>query len=90
MTSVADTDLRSRLALALDVAAIGGKGEDLETALRRGFTDDMTLRQAFELGVSAFREVEQRESEGWEMAVLDRSNGRRTFRRVEPSELSGD
>jgi proteasome alpha subunit len=71
-----------------DVAAIGGKGEDLEAALRRGYADDMSLRQAFELGVSAFREVEQRESEGWEMAVLDRSNGRRTFRRVEPSELS--
>lgn len=71
-----------------DVAAIGGKGEDLEAALRRGYADDMSLRDAFELGVSAFREVEQRESEGWEMAVLDRSNGRRTFRRVEPSELT--
>ncbi|MEX1005746.1 MAG: proteasome subunit alpha [Acidimicrobiia bacterium] len=71
-----------------DVAAIGGKGEDLEAALRRGYSDDMTLREAFELGVSAFREIEQRESEGWEMAVLDRSNGRRTFRRVEPSELT--
>jgi proteasome alpha subunit len=71
-----------------DVAAIGGKGEDLEAALRRGYSDGMSLREAFELGVSAFREVEERESEGWEMAVLDRSNGRRTFRRVEPSELT--
>ena len=73
-----------------DVAAIGGKGEDLEAALRQGYSDDISLREAFELGVSAFRKVEQRESEGWEMAVLDRSNGRRTFRRVEPSELTGD
>ena len=72
-----------------DVAAIGGKGEDLEAALRRGYADGMSLRDAFALGVTAFREVEQRESEGWEMAVLDRSNGRRTFRRVEPSELTG-
>lgn len=73
-----------------DVAAIGGKGEDLEAALRKGYADGMSLAEAFELGVTAFREIEQRESEGWEMAVLDRSNGRRTFRRVEPSELTGD
>jgi proteasome alpha subunit len=71
-----------------DVAAIGGKGEELEAALRRGFRDDMTLQDAFDLGVEAFRRTEERESEGWEIGILDRSNGRRTFRRVEPDELS--
>lgn len=70
-----------------DVAAIGGKGEALEQALRSGFSPDMTLDQAIELGVNAFRETEGRESEGWEAAVLDRSNGRRTFRRLERDEL---
>jgi proteasome alpha subunit len=73
-----------------DVAAIGGKGEELEAALRQGFRDGMSLNEAFTLGVEAFRSTEERESEGWEIAVLDRSNGRRAFRRVEPTEFNGD
>jgi proteasome alpha subunit len=70
-----------------DVAAIGGKGESLEQALRNGFAESMTLQQAIELGVNAFRETEGRESEGWEAAVLDRGNGRRAFRRLGADEL---
>jgi proteasome alpha subunit len=73
-----------------DVCAIGGKGEELEAALRRGYREAMTLKEAFELGVEAFRATEERESEGWEIAVLDRSNGRRAFRRIEPSEFNAD
>jgi len=70
------------------VAAIGGKGETLEQALRAGYREDMTLEDAIELGVSAFRESEGRESEGWEAAVLDRENGRRAFRRIQVGEAA--
>lgn len=66
-----------------DVAAIGGKGEALEQRLREGFSDDLSLDAAIELGVTAFRETEGRESEGWEAAVLDVGSERRTFRRIE-------
>jgi proteasome alpha subunit len=69
------------------VVAIGGKGEALEQALRSGFSDGMSLPDAVALGVNAFRETEGRESEGWEAAVLDRGNGRRTFRRLSPDDL---
>lgn len=65
-----------------DVAAIGGKGESLEEALRPGYRHEMDLPAALALGIGAFRETEGRESEGWEAAVLDRGNGRRAFRRI--------
>lgn len=70
-----------------DHAAIGGKSEALEEAIQSGFRDEMSLKEAFELGTSAFRTAEDRESDGWEIAVLERGNGRRTFRRVSPDEL---
>jgi hypothetical protein len=40
------------------------------------------------MGADAFRRAEGRDSEGWEIAVLDQVNGRRAFRRIEPSELA--
>lgn len=70
-----------------DVAAIGGKGESLEQALRERYSDDMTLDAAIRAGIEAFRATEGRESEGWEAAVLDRSNGRRAFRRLSPEQI---
>lgn len=70
------------------VSAIGGKSEALEEALRVGHRDDMSLGEAFELGVSAFRSAEDREPDGWEIAVLARGNGRRTFRRVSVDEFN--
>jgi proteasome alpha subunit len=71
-----------------DVAAIGGKGDALEQALKAGYSEGMTLDAAIALGIGSFRETEERESEGWEAAVLDRHNGRRTFRRLAAAELS--
>jgi proteasome alpha subunit len=68
--------------------AIGGKAEQLTEALEELWRDGMTLREAFEACAEAFRRAEGRESEGWEAAVLDQGNGRRAFRRVEPTELS--
>ena len=69
------------------VSAIGGKSEALETALEAGFSEGMTLSAAFELGVSAFRTAEDRDPDGWEIGVLERGNGRRTFRRIDPESL---
>jgi proteasome alpha subunit len=67
--------------------AIGGKAEQLVEALQELWEDDLTLERALEVGAEAFRRAEGREIEGWEAAVLDYSNGRRTFRRLTGSEL---
>jgi proteasome alpha subunit len=67
--------------------AIGGKAEQLVEALQEGWEDDMTLARALEVGSDAFRRAEGREIEGWEAAVLESSNGRRTFRRLTAEEL---
>jgi 20S proteasome alpha/beta subunit len=47
----------------------------------------MTLERALDVGTEAFRRAEGRDSEGWEAAVLDFSNGRRAFRRLTGDEL---
>jgi proteasome alpha subunit len=68
--------------------AIGGKAEQLTEALGERWREDMSLDEAFAACSEAFRAAEGRESEGWEVAVLDQTNGRRAFRRIEPSELT--
>lgn len=68
-------------------AAIGGKSEQLTEALEELWQEGMTLESAIEAGKEAFSRAEGRESEGWEAAVLDYSNGRRAFRRLDDSEL---
>ena len=70
------------------MTAIGGKSEAIEEALREGFQEGMSLQAAFDLGVSAFRAAEDRDPDGWEIAVLERGNGRRTFRRIDPDDLT--
>jgi proteasome alpha subunit len=65
------------------VAAIGGKSDALLEALRSSWREDLTLEDALAAGQAAFRLAEGRESEGWEAAVLDRTNGRRAFRRLQ-------
>ena len=64
-------------------AAIGGKAEQLIEALEELWSEGMTLEEAFSAGAEAFRRVEGRESDGWEAAVLDLSNGRRSFHRLD-------
>ncbi len=71
-----------------EVAAIGGKADALVDALRSGFRAGMTLSEALVLGTGVFAQVEGRASEGWEGAVLDSSNGRRTFRRLTSDEMA--
>ena len=70
------------------VTAIGGKSEALEEALREGFGEGMSLQAAFDLGVASFRTAEDRDPDGWEIAVLERGNGRRAFRRIDPEDLT--
>jgi proteasome alpha subunit len=67
--------------------AIGGKAEQLVEALEELWREGMSLEEAFEAGAEAFRRAEGRESEGWEAAVLDSSNGRRAFRRLHDGQL---
>lgn len=71
-----------------EFASIGGKFEQLGEALEDLWSEGLTLEQAIDVGKEAFQRAEGRESEGWEAAVLDYSNGRRAFRRLDPSELA--
>lgn len=65
-------------------AAIGGKAEGLVSAMGELWRQGMDLEAALEVGREAFRRAEERESEGWELVVLERGEGRRSFRRLEP------
>jgi proteasome alpha subunit len=62
--------------------AIGGKSEQLQEALGELWVPDMSFEDIFVAGATAFQRAEGRDSEGWEVAVLDNSNGRRAFRRL--------
>ena len=68
--------------------AIGGKAEQLTEALEELWHDGMSLEEAFAVGLEAFGRAEDRESEGWEAAVLDDTNGRRAFRRLEVADFT--
>jgi proteasome alpha subunit len=70
--------------------AIGGKAEQLVEALEDLWTEEMSLQGAFDVGMEAFNRAEGRESEGWEVAVLEGRNGRRAFRRLDPAEITAE
>lgn len=69
--------------------AIGGKEEELSKALGERYQPGMTLAEAVRMTCEVFEMVEKRKIplEGWEAAVLDRSNGRRSFRRLSQDQL---
>jgi proteasome alpha subunit len=67
--------------------AIGGKAEQLVEALDELWAEGMTLEAALAAGIEAFSRAEGRESEGWEVAILEGANGRRSFRRLSPDEI---
>lgn len=67
--------------------AIGGKAEEMTEALESVWSEGMTLEAALAAGAQAFSQAEGRESEGWEAAVLEAGEGRRSFRRLDPGEL---
>lgn len=68
------------------VAAIGGKAEILAENLRKAWKEGLDIEGALAIGKEAFQAAEGRDPEGWEAAVLDRTNGRRAFRRLQVSE----
>ena len=68
--------------------AIGGQSDALQTKLGEGYNGLPTLAEALQVAAAAFREVEERDIDGWEAALLERAAERRTFRRLTDDELS--
>ena len=72
--------------------AMGGQSDALGTYLDEHYQDDgFDLGGAVKLGHDALKEVEAREMspDSLEVAALDRTRGRRKFRRLEDAEVAG-
>lgn len=69
--------------------AIGGQADELSDRIGEDYEDTPALDDALTLAANAFREVEQREIDGWEAALLQREGPPRRFRRLGKEELSG-
>ncbi|MBT8211887.1 MAG: proteasome subunit alpha [Acidimicrobiia bacterium] len=69
--------------------SIGGQEEELRSSLSSIYQDEMNLGEALAAAAGAIEGVEERQIDhsDWEAAVLDRTLGRRKFRRVEASEV---
>lgn len=65
------------------VAAIGGPADRLRDTLGADHDPSRDLEAALTAAREAFRSVEERDIDEWEVAVLERGNGRRTFRRLD-------
>ncbi|MBP1632890.1 MAG: proteasome and subunit [Acidobacteria bacterium] len=74
-----------------DVAAIGGQEEQLTAHLRQSFRPAAPLAEAVQWGVAAFEAASSRKFQPneWEAAVIDRTLGRRAFRRLSAAEMGG-
>lgn len=70
-------------------ALLGGDEDRLHEQLAAGYRPDMNLEEAIAFTMSAIRETEAEGTEAvaWEAAVLDRTLGRRKFRRLETAEI---
>ena len=71
--------------------AMGGKSEELSDKLSSGYRAGATRDEAVAIAVEALGAVEERtfEPERLEVAVLDRTRGRRKFHRLGADELAG-
>jgi proteasome alpha subunit len=71
-------------------AAIGGKDEELAERLADAHRDELGLAAAVQAAASAIEAVEDRriDADDWEAAVLDRTLGRRRFRRLDAGEIA--
>jgi proteasome alpha subunit len=69
--------------------AIGGQADILTSTLAERYKEPADLTATIRMVAGAFGQVEQREIEGWEAAVLDRSRERRTFLRLTQEEIGG-
>ncbi len=72
-----------------DFCAIGGQEEELTEVLRDRYESGLSLDAAVAMAIGAFEAVEERTipSNEWEAAVVDRENGRRSFRRLTADEI---
>lgn len=73
-----------------DFAAIGGQEEQLAAHLQEHFRPGASLAEAIHWAVDAFQTSSSRtfEPREWEAAVVDRSLGRRAFRRLSAAEMA--
>jgi proteasome alpha subunit len=68
--------------------AIGGEAEPIAERLRATWIEGMDLEAALTVAIEALTGPDRRlAADDLEAAVLDRNNGRRAFRRLEPDEL---
>lgn len=70
--------------------AIGGQEDELTSQLESLYQAEGTLSEAIKFTAEAFESVEAKSigPDDWEAAVLDRTNGRRMFRRVSAEEIT--
>jgi proteasome alpha subunit len=71
---------------------LGGQAEAIADVVQQQFEEGLSLAQAIRLGTSALGsgpEPRTLTAEELEVAVLDRTLGRRTFRRIRSDELAG-
>ncbi len=70
--------------------AMGGRSDDLAAQLKEAYREGLSAQEAIQAGTGALSKVEEREvpAELLEAAVLDRTRGRRKFRRLPDDELS--
>jgi proteasome alpha subunit len=71
--------------------AMGGRSDELAGHLRDEYKEGLALEDAVRVATTALSKVEESsvEAENLEAAVLDRTRGRRKFRRLTDQELSG-
>src|SRR5437588_3750898 len=70
--------------------AMGGRADDLNEQLKNGYAEGLSLADAVRMASSALARVEEKPSEvaHLEAATLDRTRGRRKFRRPGEGELA--
>jgi proteasome alpha subunit len=71
-------------------AAMGGQAEDIRRFLRDNYRENLPLAEALQLGVRALTVTQNKSlsEKDLEVAVLDRTRPRRTFRRISMEGLS--
>jgi proteasome alpha subunit len=72
----------------LGYTAIGGQSDALSDRLGENYDGTPTVAEALRLAAEAFRHVEERQIDGWEGALLERSRTKRRFRRLTKDELA--
>src|SRR3989442_1327273 len=71
-------------------AAMGGQAEEIRRFLKDHYQEGATLEQALQLGVRALNATQNKtlNERALEVAVLDKTKGRRKFRRLPPEALA--